>query len=388
MTMKNQYHKAIDITTFGMDQRTQRILKMVFHGPGKDDYLLVKDIPSAAACVFDLDSLEGQNFWKEYRVLYPQLPTIILSLNHKEIAGTIYVQKPIEIDKLIRALKKVGQLIKEQSVQKTAQKLSTTSAHGLSQGVHDTKLATEIALEKEEENLHQQYCGYNQDINLAKSGNIEKIYYDPSQYLQGFFEKAVVISQQFEQGGIMIEGLYAPVILNYKKNQMGCCKQTLDNKLRTMTLLPLSHSHLGMTTLNDTEFEKFVTTHQLLVQPLDKFLWRIALWTARGRVPKGTDLYKKVVLLHWPNLTRLIVTPYALKISALWMEQPASLVETAKILEIPQRYVFAFFSAASALKLAFVERRLEARPLAKETSKLILNAKRSLFRRILARLHV
>jgi hypothetical protein len=385
--MKNQYHKAIDITTFGMDQRTQRILEMVFHGPGKDDYLLVKDIPSAAACVFDLDSLEGQNFWKEYRVLYPQLPTIILSLNHKEIAGTIYVKKPIEIDKLIRALKKVEQLIKEQYVKKTAQKLSTTSTLELSQGVHDTKLATEIALEKEEENLHQQYCGYNQDINLEKSGNIEKIYYDPSQYLQGFFEKAALVSQQFEQGGIMIEGLYAPVILNYKKNKIVCCKQTLDNKLRTMTLLPLSHSHLGMTTLNDTEFDKFVTSHQLLVQPLDKFLWRIALWTARGRVSKGTDLYKKVVLLHWPNFTRLIVTPYALKISALWVEQPSSLLETAKILDIPQRYVFAFFSAASALKLAFVERRFEARS-AKETSKLILNAKRSLFRRILARLHI
>jgi hypothetical protein len=385
--MTNQYHKAIDITTFGMDQRTQRILEMVFHGPGKDDYLLVKDISSAAACVFDLDSLEGQNFWKEYRVLYPQLPTIILSLNHKEIAGTIYVKKPIEIDKLIKALKKVGQLIKEQYLKKTAHKISTTSTLKLSQSVHDTKLATEIALEKEEENLHQQYCGYNQDINLARSGNIEKIYYDPSQYLQGFFEKAVLVSQQFEQGGIMIEGLYAPVILNYKKNKMGCCKQTLDNKLRTMTLLPLSHSHLGMTTLNDTEFDKFVTSHQLLVQPLDKFLWRMALWTARGRVPKGTDLYKNVVLLHWPNFTRLVVTPYALKISALWVEQPSSLLETAKILEIPQRYVFAFFSAASALKLAFVERRFDAHS-AKATSQLIINAKRSLFRRILARLHI
>ena len=85
--------------------------------------------------------------------------------------------------------------------------------------------------------------------------------------------------------------------------------------------------------------------------------------------------------MHWPNFTRLIVTPYALKISALWIAQPHSLLTTAQVLNIPQRYVFAFYSAAHALKLAFVDRRTTPR-----AAKLTPNEKRSLFQRILARL--
>jgi hypothetical protein len=378
--MKKQ--QPINTAAFGMDERTIKILEMVFNGPGKGEYVLVNDIQSAQACVFDLDSLEGKNSWKKYRTLYPHLPIVILSIEDKDIAGTVHVKKPIEVDKLIKALKK----IKQWESPKSAQKVSTASTklvHKLPQKAPcDIKLATEIATIDEEEILHQ-YCGYALDINPDEE--IEKIYYDPSQYLQGFFEKAIVVSQQFDQGGILIEGLYKPVIFVYKTNKILCSCEVTDSNLRTMTLLPLSHSNLRMTTLNKTDFEQYITTHQLLFKPLDKFLWQVALWTARGRVPKGIDLHKNIVLLQWPNFTRLIVTPYALKISALWMEQPSSLLETAKILKIPQRYVFAFFSAATALKLAFVDRRTKSRS-PQQLSTRTPNTKRSLFQRILARL--
>ena len=145
-------------------------------------------------------------------------------------------------------------------------------------------------------------------------------------------------------------------------------------------------NHAVVVTLRETELEKYISKHQLLSQPLDNFLWQIALWTARGRVPKGTDLHKPILLLYWPNFTRLIVTPYALKISALWMENPCSLLETSQILAIPQRYVFTFFSAASTLKLAFVDRRLKSRISSRQASDQKPNAKRSLFQRFLARL--
>ncbi|RKZ38255.1 MAG: hypothetical protein DRQ49_00515 [Gammaproteobacteria bacterium] len=383
--MKNQPQKFINIAAFGMDQRTLKILEMVFNGPGKGDYVLVKDIQSAQAGIFDLDSLDGQNFWKEYQRLYSQLPIIILSLDDKDIAGTVYVKKPIEVDKLIKSLKKLKLLSEEALFSKPVETSPTQVTDKLSQGPRDAKLAMEIAAIEEEEILHQ-YCGYAQDINPDKFEEIEKVYYEPSHYLQSFFEKAAVVSQQFENGGILIEGLYIPIVLLYQQNKIFCTCQSSDNKLRTMTLLPLSHGHLRMTTLSETELEKYISKHQLLSQPLDNFLWQIALWTARGRVPKGTDLHKPILLLYWPNFTRLIVTPYALKISALWMENPCSLLETSQILAIPQRYVFTFFSAASTLKLAFVDRRLKSRISSRQASDQKPNAKRSLFQRFLARL--
>jgi len=175
--------------------------------------------------------------------------------------------------------------------------------------------------------------------------------------------------------------------LRPKQNQIFCGSELDNNKLRTMTLLPLSNSHLRMTTLTEAEVIEHLESPQFIEhQPLDKFLWRVALWTSRGRVPKGTDLSKQIVLLHWPNFTRLIVTPYALKISAQWMAQPHSLLETAKTLEIPQRYVFAFFSAARAIQFAFVERRTEHRRASQSIP--ASSAKRGLFQRLLTRLRI
>jgi hypothetical protein len=371
--MKNQNSKPISVAVVGMDIKTRRILEMVFRGPGKDDYILVEQIQLAQACIFDLDSLDGAHCWKDYRSQYPNMPTLILSLHHKDIAGTVYVKKPIEVHLLLTALSKIKKwLIKPATpIKNTTPPLLVPT---------DAKLATEIAVEEEEELIHQ-FCGYNQDINPASAREIEKIYYNPDQYLQGFFDKVFAASQRLEHDGILIEGLYTPVIFLPQQNQLLCGCELGSSKLRTMTLLPLQKNRLRMTTLSVEEISHYLSVYQLSGQPLENFLWRVALWTARGRLPKGTDLHKDVILLHWPNFTRLIVTPYALKISALWIAQPHSLLTTAQVLNIPQRYVFAFYSAAHALKLAFVDRRTTPR-----AAKLTPNEKRSLFQRILARL--
>lgn len=90
--------------------------------------------------------------------------------------------------------------------------------------------------------------------------------------------------------------------------------------------------------------------------PVENFLWLAALAAARGRVPVGTDLHAPVGLKHWPNFTRLEPIPHAMRIAALWLEQPTGLLETAARLHIPQRYVFAFYSAAHAIGLVTVDK--------------------------------
>ncbi|HIE01631.1 MAG TPA: hypothetical protein EYP59_15295 [Thiotrichaceae bacterium] len=375
-------NKPIPFAAIGMDKQTLRILEMVFNGPGKGDYILVETLKEAQACIFDLDCLNGMNLWKDYRNQNSHLPTLIFSLNDKDIAGTVYVKKPIEIEQLLKALSKIKRLLKEQPLEKTLQAVSGKSGSSERLAPRNAQLATDMAIEKEEEAIHQ-FCGYTQDINPDNPEDVKKIYYDPSQYLQGFFEKSFVIAQQLDGGGILIEGLYTPMILLQKQNIILCGNEFRNHQLRTMALLPLSKNRLRLVTLSETEVEEHKRTEHLVARPLDEFLWRVALWTSRGRIAKGTDLSKKIVLLHWPNFTRLVVTPYALRISALWIAQPHSLLETTKILNIPQRYVFSFFSAASALQLAFVDRRTEQRSSQSTPSN---NTKHGLFKRLLARL--
>ncbi|MCK5716643.1 MAG: hypothetical protein KAH77_04070 [Thiomargarita sp.] len=381
------HKKPISIVVFGINKQTRSILELIFRGPCKGSYILIEDIQVAQACIFDIDNIDGLKLWKKYRIHYP-LPTLILSLEKQDVAGTLYVKKPIEIDALIKGLDKIKQLVE---TPKRIHNISTPS-----QAPKDAKLAIEIAMEREEESLHQ-FCGVHDDINPANPSELKHVYYDPSQYMQGFCEKAIDVSIQTKNKGILLEGLYTPMLLRYQKNQMFCdCSFTKKSTdlLRTMTLLPVSKSALRMTFLNDREIENYVALNQLEVQAFDNFFWRLSLWTSHGRIPKGIDLNKVVVLPKWPNFTRLIVTPYALKISALWMENPHSLLDTAKVLDIPQRYVFAFFSAAYANRLVFLDRRIKQHKLPKgvverriKRSTTKPNPHRGLLQRLLGRLH-
>ncbi len=385
--MNQPINKPLRVTTLGMDNQTRKILEMVFNGPGRGDYLLVERTDEAETTIFDLDGLDAMKLWAGYRASYSQLPTVVLSLNQKDIAGTFFVKKPIEIEKLLKALSKAKQLHQEQKL-KTVEALAPVQAQGeqLTQSTRQSKLNTELNLEAEEEVLHQ-FCGYMADINPKNPAEVEKVYYEPEKYLQGFFEKAFSVAQQLQTGGVSIEGLYTPMILYPEKNQLLCGCDATENQLRTMTLLPLaSNSHLRLITLSHSEVQQRQVAGKLTMQPLDNFLWKVALWTARGKIPKGTDLTKDVVLIHWPNFTHLIVTPHALEISALWIAHPHSLLDTAKVLEIPQRYVFSFFSAACAIKLAFIDRRLEKRARQALNPNGSDKNKRGLFQRILARL--
>ena len=81
------------------------------------------------------------------------------------------------------------------------------------------------------------------------------------------------------------------------------------------------------------------------IETLDAFLWKLALWASRGRLPLGTDLNTPLVLKRWPNLTRLLTPPHATRIAGLWAREPIVLSQSITMLGIPQRYVFAFYSA-------------------------------------------
>ena len=90
---------------------------------------------------------------------------------------------------------------------------------------------------------------------------------------------------------------------------------------------------------------------------VESAVWQVALWTYRGQLPAGTSLDERVYLSRWPNFTRLVELPHALRIAAVWVEQPMALAATAALLGLPQRYVFALYGAAHALGLSGPARR-------------------------------
>lgn len=370
----NQQTQLVHIATIGVDKQTIKVLELVFQGPAKGAYVLVASPQQADAVIFDFDCFNAETQWNAYREKHPSLPTLLLSLQLKEMPGTVFVQKPLQIERILKGLTKLQTIQMEGTVQISPAKNTEKS------NTRDIKLAAELAIEEKEKVIHE-YCGYLEDIDPKNHDHVEKIYYEPSQYLQGIFEKAYRMSQEQNSGGIWVEGLSDPMILQSESNMLECVVGWNEHKLRTMTLIPLTKK-LQLTTINLSEIKQLESKHSFVKLPLDNLLWKIALWTARGRIPRGTSLHHRVILSEWPNFTRLVVTPHALQITALWAARPCSLLETAQQLQIQQRYVFSLFSAMTALKLTTIDRNSHD-----STPVFSKHVKRNLLQRILARLH-
>ena len=92
---------------------------------------------------------------------------------------------------------------------------------------------------------------------------------------------------------------------------------------------------------------------------LEPFIWEVSVWMSRGRAPEGTDLDQPVVMRYWPNMTRLLITPNAFRIAALWSRKPYSLQETAQSLQISLSHVLTFYTAARSIGLIAEPRRQE-----------------------------
>ncbi len=88
-----------------------------------------------------------------------------------------------------------------------------------------------------------------------------------------------------------------------------------------------------------------------MAHSIESFIWTTSLLTSRGRLLAKTDISRIVSLKTWPNLTRLEQMPHAMQIAAVLSKIPASLEDIAAQLQIPQRYVFAFYNGALALDM-------------------------------------
>jgi len=170
-----------------------------------------------------------------------------------------------------------------------------------------------------------------------------KLQYNAQMSLQGYVSLAYKIAIT-SANNVVVEGPWRPILILHQTREI-CVERDFRHlfALSAMTFKKEDVSIYGQEHNLSVEL-----SDQMVVQPIEQFLWKLALRTSQGRVPAGTDLETPIKLTRWPNFTRYEVTPHALRIAALWAKQPTSLMETAQTLMIPQQYVFAFYSAAYA----------------------------------------
>ncbi|MEY2690643.1 MAG: hypothetical protein RL375_4843, partial [Pseudomonadota bacterium] len=192
-------------------------------------------------------------------------------------------------------------------------------------------------------------CGHREDLPTTRWANDSSLRYEPADHLIGALREAWQVGNKWRvpthfelpQGKVVVDSSQGRVYTDFDRAQLAqLWNQPLARRPKTRTL----------NRQESREFDAVLAEPSNLLR-LDQLLWRGGMLTSAGRLPVGVDPTRTVYLKHWPNFTRLERTPSAVRMAALWATRGASIIETAKLVNLPQRQVIAFYNGMLALDL-------------------------------------
>lgn len=407
---------VLRVCALGFDTRSYTTLQVFFRGKCSDRAVLVTDHAEADVSIIDMDTMHSAKVFASQSEQYPQRPLILLSLNEPRttLPRAVYVKKPVQVQSMLDALDEVKERLKNPTAATTASVSPTVSSNTKTEKEPQksswfsrsssppsspplepappppiTKEPQEKKAEESEESTKKStsakpsstrtealggatqaadlldergfgdYIGSLYDIDPSNPMEVKAAQYDPKRYLQGYLQSACKTALS-RNCALRLNTGWKPITIFPQTREVWIDAD--DKQLRSFCLVPV-HS------ISDQDFADGGSAIMTIspasairmkegeydsnkLQRMDALLWKVALWTSAGRFPEDIDLHRAVYLKHWPNFTRILVFPNALRIAALTTEQPRSLLDIARTLNIRQQYVFAFFSAARALGLA------------------------------------
>jgi len=119
---------------------------------------------------------------------------------------------------------------------------------------------------------------------------------------------------------------------------------------------------LEVSVLSDDKLQKY---SGVIGRNIDELLWSAGFYASNGKLMKGCFGDDVVKLRHWPNVTRIPVTPNTMRIIALLTGHPTSIVLAKHLLKIDIGELHQFYSAARCAGIAHVLNRKPDDPILK-----------------------
>ncbi len=367
------------VSVLGMDQRTQTTFTYFLRGPCKNRAIVVSD-ESAEVYIIDVDGIHGKDLFVQERKKFPWRPIIVVSLASPDDPQAIFVRKPVKPVEMLAALEEARLILaspdsrgKESALEGSKEKdppdpdIGSTEtvvvkrSRNSNKQIHGSAHSTAMLLDDQS---YSKFVGTVADIDPNIQEQVLAAHYQRKDYLQAYVQSAIKLANS-KNRILTLNCGWKPITIFPHTREIWVDSD--DKQLRAFCVLPIrsisnidmsdakSGSGISVTAVNHSEESQSHDPERF--QSMDAFLWKLALWTSNGRVPAGIELSYPVYLRVWPNLSRLVVIPHALRIAALLIEKPRSLLDVAATLRIPQQYVFSFFSGAYALGIAGQARR-------------------------------
>ncbi len=354
-------------------------MMLFLHGPCKDAATVVVNVDDADIDIFDVDSLVSKTLLEKHLLDEVTKPVIVLSLQDFVQEGIFYLQKPVKASDMLRVLGQAKTLIYERSKNTTPIGMPTatttpkivalaTQQQGLESEITELKafvdnydkskkILKNKALNRQDEKGFNEYIDALEDLDVNDPKQIAIANYNPNDFYQGAIQSALADCQA-KKKIFLLESDWQPIIIFPRTSELWV--DAGDEELKAFAGVKMKYktmtAKLKVTPVDPETINMGISLSNF--QSMESFLWKLACWTSLGRYPKDIDYTKPVYLKNWPNFTRLLITPHALRIAALLTKGPKTMVNIAQTLQIKPQYVFVFISAAYAIGLAGQSRRV------------------------------
>ena len=388
-----------------MNERTLQMFTMFLNGPASGHCEIVDD-GTHEAVIIDLDGLDSPHIWLDVRRKFHG-PVIVLSVVEKQLNNAFWVAKPVNAEAFGATVKKVHEALSNPpatpnkspppEIKPTPHVAPPPVAPPAASPVTPVAKAQDVAEKKAEstspaaqlmseemDEKAQNCCGNLLDETYTDPRSQDEVFFDPAMTLLGSFREAMKLTA--EAGIAKVEGMGAyPLFVGASENFVSTAMH--EPYLRAVCVRTTSASPISVV-LSEQEAKLIGKSEDPRLRRLDDMLWKISLWSSRGRVPHGTSLTAPVRLRSWPNIPRLMTVPHGMRIAALWVNQPSGLLETAQKLGVHYRFVFAFYCACQSFDL--IEQRASAEHASashpETVAKPVTTEKRGLFGNLLKKL--
>ncbi len=391
--------KSLKVALHGMDSRSVKTMSMFLQRLCHNEAVVVFNDQDAEVDMFDNDIPVSKKLLAERLLGAILKPTIVLSISEFSHPEVTSVNKPVKPNEMMAALKVAKGMLNKNCLTHAAPTdaavyeaepviqvmMAESSEEVLNSESLQPIISNEIVDQTEEPLVkavytfpeavvnvkndrkrtakHQaamrldersfcEFIGTVDDVDVNDPEQFGNASYDPSAYYQGAVQ-TVIASCKRKKQIFALKSHWKPLFLIPHFQEVW-----LDgsyNELKVFAGIKLKHSKKKSSNVELAVVESdpgFMFATENKPESMDSFLWKLACWTSMGRYPKDLDVKKPVYLSHWPNFTRLLITPHALRIAALLMMNPSTMGNVAKTLNIKPQYVFAFISAAHAIGIA------------------------------------
>ncbi len=350
--------KPVSIAYFGVDDPVRQLLHRLSESVAFSSLSLLEEVSDtgfaheADCLIFDITDPLANRKWRLFRAGKRISAVIIIaqgavSLPPRLQARAVVLQKPLHPTALawgLRKLLRIWAFDGERPTESTAS-ASVTGGYAHLSRLHLLRAAE--WLHGDREKIEFRYASMD-ELSASDSDGLARASFEPDEYLYGYLRSA--LKAHGDASHAFVVRLPGGFISLVPFTGMVTILME-DTQLQELCAKRLSHFESPPVVRGTESLEEAGEHLPRRQASIESLLWLAALRASHGRFPASLDITVPRRLLRWPNLSRLADAPYAARISALWAARTMTAFEIADELDIHQRHVFSFASAAQALDL-------------------------------------